>query len=113
VFISAGDPAPPPGALLEELGAETDEEAAQLEIARERGYYVGVMPVPALVATVPGRGHHPEAVAGILRQLSRPAPKSRSRPRLPRRVRRGCDRARDAGDRRGTRRRNLRRMAAR
>jgi hypothetical protein len=61
-------------ALPEELGAETDEEAAQLEAARERGDYVGVMPTRTLMEMVPGRGHHPEAVAGILRQLSRPAP---------------------------------------
>jgi hypothetical protein len=31
-------------------------------------------PIRALVEMVPGRSHHPEAVAGILRQLSRPAP---------------------------------------
>ncbi len=61
-------------ALPEELGAEIDEEAAQLGVARERGHYVGVMSISALVEMVPGRGHHPEAVASILRQLARPAP---------------------------------------
>ncbi len=53
-------------ALPEELSAETDEEAAQFEVARERGHYVGVMPIPALVATVPDRGHHPEAVVSTV-----------------------------------------------
>lgn len=61
-------------ALPEELGAETEEEAAELEAARERGYYVGVMPIHALTKMVPERGHPPDAVAGILRQLARAAP---------------------------------------
>jgi hypothetical protein len=61
-------------ALPEELGAETAEEAAELEAARERGYYVGVAPITALAQMVSEHDHHPEAVAGILRQLSRPAP---------------------------------------
>ena len=57
-------------ALPEELGAETDEDAAELEAARERGYYVGAMPIRMLMEIVRERGHHPETVAGILRQLS-------------------------------------------
>jgi hypothetical protein len=60
--------------LPEELGAETEEEAAELEAAREVGYYVGVMPVEKLARMVPGKGHDLDAIAGILRQLHRPPP---------------------------------------
>jgi hypothetical protein len=61
-------------ALPEELSAETDKDAAELEAARECGYYVGAMPIRTLMEMVLGHGHHPEAVASILRQLSGAAP---------------------------------------
>jgi hypothetical protein len=60
--------------LPDELGGETPEEVAELEAAREVGYYVGVMPVDKLVRMVPAKGHDLDAIAGILRQLKRPPP---------------------------------------
>src|SRR5277367_2341211 len=61
-------------AVPEALGAETPEEAAALEAAREQGYFVGVMSVDALIRFVPAEGHDPEAITDILRQAGRPPP---------------------------------------
>ena len=58
-------------ALPEELGAETAEEAAELAAAREPGFYVGVIPVVALLKMVPAEGD--PALAAIRHQLSQPA----------------------------------------
>lgn len=61
-------------AVPEDLGAETEEEAAALAAARARGVFVGVMSIDELMRWVPGDGHNPDEIAGILRQLRRPPP---------------------------------------
>lgn len=61
-------------AVPEELGAETPEEVAALETARELGYFAGVASVETLIRFVPGDGHDPDELAAIVRQLCRPPP---------------------------------------
>jgi hypothetical protein len=61
-------------ALPEDLGAETPEEAVALAEARAVGWFVGVLPIAALVRMVPAQGHDLDLIAGILRQLQRPPP---------------------------------------
>jgi hypothetical protein len=60
--------------LPEYLGAQTPEEAAALEVAREVGYYAGVASIDELIRIVPEKGHDPEQIARILAQLRRPPP---------------------------------------
>jgi hypothetical protein len=61
-------------ALPEDLGAETPDEAAELQAALELGYYVGVMSIDELIRMVPADGHDPDLLTAILRQLRRPPP---------------------------------------
>lgn len=61
-------------ALPDELGAETPEEAAALEAAGARGYFVGVVAAETLLQFVPVSGHDPAMLARIRRQLRHPPP---------------------------------------
>ncbi len=61
----------------DECGAENDEEAAALEVAREAGYYVAPMRVEGLVRMIPTRADLPaDRVAGQVRQLLGPPPEA-------------------------------------
>src|SRR5262249_10215175 len=61
-------------AMPDELGAETDEEEADLVAARATGRYVGVMSIDKLIQMIPSRDLDPDEVTAILRQLRGPPP---------------------------------------
>src|SRR5580693_8810355 len=61
----------------DECGAENDEEAAALAVAREVGHYVAPMRVEGLVRMIPTRADlPPDRVAGQVRQLLGPPPEA-------------------------------------
>jgi hypothetical protein len=60
-----------------ELGAETQQEAAELAVARQRGTYVGVMSIDAMIRALHGQdgsAHRRALMKGIAGRLRQPPP---------------------------------------